>query len=94
MIMPRYAAKRDANDLEIASEAIKMGWWLTKIDTPADYLGHLRGRWHVIEIKVEGEKVRSKAQKIFHRDAMLNRATILIWHNLHEMCESTTELLK
>jgi hypothetical protein len=93
MSLNRYAARRDANDLEIASEAIKMGWWLTMIRTPADYLGFLRGRWFPIEIKTAAGTY-TRAQKLFQDEAQYRGAKVLTWRNLHDMCEDTRQVLK
>lgn len=78
MTMPRYAAKRDANEPELAEYARCLGWMLTKLDEPCDWLGLHRGVWYPIEIKTEHGQLTAK-QQMFHVDAHKRNGRILIW---------------
>ena len=55
MSLARHAKRRDANDLELKACADKLGWFLTALDYPCDYLGlfmeHGIARWYPIEIR-------------------------------------------
>lgn len=82
MSVPKYI-RRDHNDHPLKELAERLGWWLHKLDQPSDYLGLFRGHWFPIEIKnpeLEGHANEfTQQQKIFHREAHLRGAQILIW---------------
>lgn len=82
--MPKYAAKRDANEPELVSFARRLGWQLWKLDEPCDWLGCRRGVWWPIEIKT-GDGELTQNQKIFHRDAFNLGARVLVWRNTSDV---------
>ena len=84
MSMPRFSAKRDANEQEIVDAARQLGWWLTKLDTPCDWLGAFRGVWFPIEIKGEHGTLTA-AQKKFHREAYQRGASVLTWVDVDDV---------
>lgn len=83
MSMPRHAARRDSNEQALISLAERLGWWLTKLDTPCDFLGCRRGVWFPIEIKRPERENHADEftpqQKIFHVDAFRRGARVLVW---------------
>ena len=96
----RRAAKRDANEPEIVCAAQKMGWWMTYLNEPGDWLGFhpvVTAPWFaLIEIKrpdgPKGGKSRNrltKTQTIFHLEAQDRGAKILLWKDYHDVIDST-----
>jgi len=84
MTMPRYAARRDANEPQLVTFARALGWWLTKLDEPCDWLGCRRGVWYPIEVKTEDGELTAK-QQIFHREAFKRGARVLIWKSTDDV---------
>lgn len=84
MSMPKYAAKRDANEPEVIKFARRLGWGLWKLDEPCDWLGCRRGTWYPIEIKGEDGTLTAN-QQIFHRDAFNMGAQVLVWKSTDDV---------
>lgn len=78
MGMPKYAARRDANEQPLIKLAERLGWRLWKLDVPCDWLGCRRGVWHPIEIKSE-DGTLTPDQQVFHAEAFRCGATVLVW---------------
>ena len=83
MSMPKYAARRDANEPDLITVAEQLGWRLWKMHKPADWLGLRRGVWFVVEIKnpdCQGHADEyTTQQKIFHRDVTNCGGKVLVW---------------
>jgi hypothetical protein len=93
MVLPRYAAKRDSNDLELKRVAEQMGWYMVALDTPCDYLGCLKALalWTPIEIKsADGEF--TKSQKFFRQDCLVWRMPTMVWRTVGDVIEQTNAL--
>lgn len=84
MSMPKYAGRRDSNESELIAYAERLGWWLTKLDEPCDWIGCRRGVWFPIEIKTATGDLTAK-QQIFHTDAFKRGAPILIWKTIDDV---------
>ena len=84
----RRAAKRDANEPELIKQARRLGWWLTRLDTPVDWLGFWRGRWYPVECKSSKGKL-TPAQKSFTLNAAWYEAPVLIWRTMDDVLESS-----
>jgi hypothetical protein len=76
MAMPRYAARRDANESELVVLAHSLGWRLWKLHEPADWLALRRGQWHVVEIKNPGGHRREGAADEYSHDQRKFRAEV------------------
>lgn len=93
MTIHRYAARRDANDFDLVAAARKLGWWLTPLDTPCDYLGwHAQLGWRPIEIKLpagprggHSHSKLTKAQVAFHAEAHRRNAQVLVWRTVDDI---------
>lgn len=85
----RRAARRDRNETPLVSLARHLGWWLTKLDQPCDWLGSFRGKWHAIEIKdpsVEGHANEyTEKQRKWHAEAKDRGARVLIWRTADDV---------
>lgn len=88
MGMPKYAARRDGNEQKLVKFAERLGWWLTKLDEPCDWLGCRRGVWFPIEIKSEDGTLTAK-QQIWHRDAFNRSAPILVWRSTDDVLKDS-----
>lgn len=89
MSMPKYAARRDAVERDIAAEAVKLGVRMWQLKTPVDWLVLIGGRWFPAEIKdpgKEGQKDEfTPQQQIFLTDAANARGEVLIWRTVADM---------
>lgn len=63
--MPRYAAKTDGNQQEIIDALHKIKCSVVAIGSPVDLLCGFRKRNILLEVKLPGEKPRTKAQREF-----------------------------
>ena len=84
----RRAAKRDANEPELIKQARQVGWFLTRLDTPVDWLGCWRGKWYPIEIKAKKGDL-TKAQFLFIASARWYQAPVLVWRDIEDVLESS-----
>lgn len=93
MSIKRWAARRDGNDNEIATQAAALGWYLKRLDTPCDYLGCLIAVrfWAPIELKAPKGRF-SPAQKLFRSDCAIWTMPYLVWHSVDEMIADTNLL--
>jgi hypothetical protein len=93
MSIKRWAARRDANDSEIARQAGRIGWYLIKLDTPCDYLGCLIAlqRWFPVEIKAP-KGTFSAAQKLFRSDCSIWSMPYLVWRSIDQMVADTNQI--
>lgn len=93
MSMPKYAARRDNNESPLVLLAQRLGWWLTKLNEPCDWLGWRRGQWHAIEIKnpdCEGHADEFTAKQLqFHVEAAKRGAQVLIWRTDDDVLQSS-----
>jgi hypothetical protein len=92
----RFAAARDANDLQIVSAAREMGWWLIRADEPCDYWGALKSvperGFFAVEIK-NGELARlTKNQQEFLLECRHWRLPHLLWSSIEDMIEHTAAI--
>lgn len=89
MSMPKYAARRDAVESDIAAAALKLGVRMWQLSTPVDWLVLIGGRWFPAEIKdpsKQGHKDEfTPQQQIFLTEALNARGTVLVWHSIAEM---------
>jgi hypothetical protein len=88
----RFAKRRDANDLEIKRLAERLGWFLTALDVPCDYLGLFRGRWQPIEIKRPAgprggltDRKLTSSQKSWHAAVATRGAKVLVWRTVEDV---------
>ena len=84
----RRAAKRDANEAAIIKTARLCGWFLTKLDTPCDWLGWFRGNWRPIEIKTKAGRL-TKAQREFFSECISRNAPVLVWRSETDVVEAS-----
>ena len=96
MSLNRFSKRRDANDLTLAKLAEQLGWFLTPLDTPCDYLGLFQESWYTIEIKLPkgprgGVKGRAltPAQKQWHEQVRIHNGSVLIWRTLEDVVKDT-----
>jgi hypothetical protein len=88
MSMPRYAARRDANEPALVQVARACGAYLYQTDDPGDWLCGYRGRWVVVEIKTENGSPTPN-QIRFSREARERRLPYWTWRTeddvLHDL---------
>ena len=86
MTLNRYAARRDANEPALKAAAEKLGWWLTPIDEPVDFIGMFRscGIFKMIEIKTPKGQFRPN-QKAFMSEAAIRGCPVLVWRTLDDI---------
>lgn len=89
MSLPKYAARRDAVESDIAAAALKLGVRMWQLSTPVDWLVLIGGRWFPAEIK-DPSKCGHKdeftpQQQIFLTDADNARGQVLIWRTVNDM---------
>ena len=82
------AQRRDGNEPELITAARKLGWYLTALHTPCDYLGLYRGLWRTIEVKEKTGKL-TKAQKVWHSEVHARGGDVLIWRTLEDVLACT-----
>lgn len=94
--MPRYNARRDDNDSDLFKAATKLGFWLTPMHEPVDYLGLYRGRWLVIEIKRPDKEgfvhEFTPAQKIFIGEAHQRGGRVHVWRTVDDVIATANEV--
>lgn len=84
----RRAARRDQNEPSLIAAARQLGWLMVRLDTPCDWLGHLRGCWWPIECK--GARGRyTPAQQVFLSQAKRHGAAVLTWRTLDDVLQAT-----
>ena len=97
MTINRFAKRRDANDLDLKEAAERLGWFLTALDVPCDYLGLFRGKWQPIEIKrpagpkggLTGRKLTS-SQKSWHAAVAARGGKVLIWRSVADVVRDSS----
>jgi hypothetical protein len=81
--MPRYNARRDDNDSDLAILASGLGAWLTRTNWPTDYLCWFRDRWDLVEIKRPDKEgwasEYTPKQLTFRADAQRRGARLIVW---------------
>lgn len=88
MSLNRYAKRRDQNEADIIAIAEQIGWFLTRLDTPTDWLGWLCGNWYPIEIKQPKGKYTNAQDKFI--DGCLERgARVLTWRTSDDCLRDT-----
>jgi|HubBroStandDraft_6_1064221.scaffolds.fasta_scaffold506638_2 hypothetical protein len=93
MSLNRYAARRDANDNEIARAAEKLGWFLIQSKEPCDYWGCLKCRclWAPVEIKTTTGRLTDN-QRSFKAQCELFGMPYLVWRSIDDVITSTNIL--
>ena len=93
MSIRRHNAMRDKNDGELRAAAERLGWYMVKIDTPADYLGCLKsiGRWYPVELKTEDGDFTT-TQKFFRQDCLIWRMPYLVWRTVDDVVAQTNAM--
>jgi hypothetical protein len=84
MSIHRFAVRRDGNEPALIKEARKLGWWMLEIRRPCDWLGHWRGVWYPVEIKLPKARY-TPAQVKFMKEADWRNAPVLIWRSIDDI---------
>lgn len=99
MSLNRFAKRRDQNEPELVNLAKQLGWFMTPMDRPCDWLGLYNKRWYPIEIKQPfgsrgGQSHRSlnESQEQWHDAAKWYGGRVLIWRLAEDVLGTTEEL--
>lgn len=83
MPLPRYAAKRDANEHELVTHARRLGVLFEKIG-PLDWWVGWRGRWVPLEIKTE-EGTYTEKQILFLARCRERQLPVWTWRTENDI---------